>query len=242
VLKAVAELNCLLQIFENSGLEGLYRHVMEMPQEEVNKILQPLIDRIIPLYQESKLAKDQIGFWVARAAIGFNQPGRIDRGIFSIYFFNLLQLKKGQGIFQASGVPHAYLEGQNVEIMASSDNVLRGGLTTKHIDVKELLKHIKCEPASIEILEGELNNHEMRYDTASPDFKLSAIDLQKDQTFRFSPSSAEILLLVEGEASVKGSNQTISLENGNPSAICFPGEAITITAVQVTRIFRASVP
>ncbi len=43
-------------------------------------------------------------------------------------------------------VPHAYLEGQNVEIMANSDNVLRGGLTNKHIDVKELLKHIKFEP------------------------------------------------------------------------------------------------
>jgi mannose-6-phosphate isomerase len=47
-----------------------------------------------------------------------------------------VHLEKGEGIFQTAGVPHAYLQGQNVEVMASSDNVLRGGLTNKHIDVR----------------------------------------------------------------------------------------------------------
>ena len=84
-----------------------------------------------------------------------HKDGNIDRGIFSIYLFNLVHLKKGEGIFQDAGVPHAYLEGQNVEIMANSDNVLRGGLTTKHIDVKELLKHVKCEATYPGYLTGE---------------------------------------------------------------------------------------
>ena len=53
--------------------------------------------------------------------------------------------KPGQAVFQGAGVPHAYLEGQNVELMANSDNVLRGGLTPKHIDVPELLKHTLFE-------------------------------------------------------------------------------------------------
>ena len=77
------------------------------------------------------LDKEDEDFWAARAAITFNRIKElnIDRGIFSIYLFNLVHLKKGEAIFQDAGVPHAYLEGQNVEIMASSDNVLRGGLT-----------------------------------------------------------------------------------------------------------------
>ncbi len=125
-----------------------------MPQDEVNKHLQSLLDRIIPLYNTGKLKRSQEDFWAARAAQTFSQGKNIDRGIFSVYLFNLVGLQKGQAIFQDAGVPHAYLEGQNIEIMASSDNVLRGGLTTKHIDVKELLKHVKCEPTNPNILNG----------------------------------------------------------------------------------------
>ncbi|MEJ0103964.1 MAG: hypothetical protein WDO19_15980 [Bacteroidota bacterium] len=123
----------------------MYKHVMEMPQDEVNEILQPLIDRIVPLYNEGRLTRYKEDFWAARAAVTFNQGDNIDRGIFSVYLFNLVNVKKGDAIFQDTGVPHAYLEGQNAEIMSNSDNVLRGGLTKKHIDVAELLRHVKCE-------------------------------------------------------------------------------------------------
>ena len=97
----------------------------------------------------------------------FSASGKIDRGIFSIYIFNLVRLQRGEAIFQDSGVPHAYLEGQNVEIMASSDNVLRGGLTLKPINVPELLKHVACEETHPQILRGENNDDELVYKTAS---------------------------------------------------------------------------
>src|SRR5688572_8098768 len=103
-----------------------------MPQEQVSGHLQPLLKRIIPLYQQGKLDRPDPDYWAAKGALTFSET---DRGIFSVYLFNLVQLKRGEAIFQDAGVPHAYLEGQNVEIMSSSDNVLRGGLTTKHIDV-----------------------------------------------------------------------------------------------------------
>ncbi len=74
-----------------------------MPQQEVNKTLQPLIDHITPLYKEGKLDRSREDFWAARAAQTFSQQGHIDRGIFSIYFFNLLHLKKGEAIFQDAG-------------------------------------------------------------------------------------------------------------------------------------------
>ena len=56
------------------------------------------------------------------------------------YLFNIVHLKEGEGIFQDAGIPHAYLRGQNVELMACSDNVIRGGLTPKYVDIVELLK------------------------------------------------------------------------------------------------------
>lgn len=240
ILKNIPEFNELLHVFEQSGYKGLYESVMKMPQEQVNAILEPLIGRIMPLYENGELDKSSEDFWAARAAITFQPPGGFDRGIFSIYFFNLLQLKKGQAVFQDAGLPHAYLEGQNVEIMASSDNVLRGGLTNKHIDVPELLKHIKCEPTHPQITEGEKINHEIVYRTPVPDFQLSVFELKKDSPGSFTPVTAEILLLTEGNASIKNKDQVLKLKKGLPSAIVFPGESVALTAAIKATVFRAS--
>lgn len=243
ILQTVPGLKLLLLVFERFSYEGLYKMVMEMPQQEVNNILQPLLDRIIPLYNEGKLNKEQEDFWVARAAISFPHHGKADRGIFSIYFFNLVHLKKGEGIFQGAGLPHAYLEGQNVEIMASSDNVLRGGLTNKHVDVKELLKHVKCEPTKVEVLFGKpLSNGEKIYSTAAPDFQLSVFEIKAGDTVSFTPVTAEILLLTEGMAEVNNTINKLKLENGNPSAIVLPGKIIYINSLAGATVFRASVP
>jgi mannose-6-phosphate isomerase len=106
------------------------------------------------LYENGELPKDSEDFWAARAAQTFCKNETYDRGIFSIYFFNLVHLKTGEGIYQAAGLPHAYLEGQNVEIMAASDNVLRAGLTDKHIDISELMKHVRFEPTDTTCVAG----------------------------------------------------------------------------------------
>src|SRR5207247_5022825 len=95
ILSSVPEFKPLLDIFTSTGYDQLYKTVMEMPQQTVNEILQPLLDRIHPLYQNRKLQKRDENFWAARAAIGFNKDEKIDRGIFSIYFFNLVRLEKG---------------------------------------------------------------------------------------------------------------------------------------------------
>lgn len=242
ILKTVPEFNLLSILFEKFGYEGLYKTVMEMPQHEVNTILKPLLDRIIPLYQENKLNRSQEDFWAARAALTFSQDGNIDRGIFSIYFFNLVQLKKGEGIFQDAGVPHAYLEGQNIEIMANSDNVLRGGLTNKHIDVKELIKHVKCEGTKTEIVKGKRVSHEIIYKTPAPDFQLSSLHLKKGRSFSFSTKGPEIILLSSGHASVKDKNENVELRTGMPASIVFDDQKAEISALEDSILFRASVP
>lgn len=123
--------------------------------------------------------KDGPDYWVARALETFPPHGRQrDRGIFSIYLLNLLHLQPGQGTFQSTGTLHAYLEGVTVELMASSDNVLRGGLTRKHVDIPELMRIVSFDSGLPRVLDGEPNgNAECVYRTRSDNFELSRIDL-----------------------------------------------------------------
>lgn len=242
-LQNVSELQSLLPIFKKSGYEGLYHFVMTMPQEEVNSILKPLLDNLRNTYKDELPKKSEEDYWVLKAANQFSFATNIDRGIFSIYFFNLIHLKVGEAIFQPAGVPHAYLEGQNVEIMASSDNVLRGGLTTKHINVNELLKHVKCEPTYVKIISAEGTvNTEQFFPAETKDFQLSLLDISAKNELLIKPTSAEILLLTEGKAKISDGTNEVLLVPGSPAAIIFPGYTIKIVADETSMIFRASVP
>ncbi|MDP9230133.1 MAG: mannose-6-phosphate isomerase, class I [Bacteroidota bacterium] len=241
ILHANPELKTLLPVFEQSGYKGLYKYVMEMPQEEVYNMLQPLLNRIIPLYKQDTIKKEEEDFWAAGAAITFNETGKIDRGIFSIYLFNLVHLKKGEGIYQAAGVPHAYLEGQNVEIMANSDNVLRGGLTTKHIDVGELMKHVKCEALQPGIIYPGFTSGKNSYKTPAIDFELNYFALAAGEKFSFSSNSAEIILVMNGEIVVKQNETSIPLHKGQ-SIVVFDGAKAEVVARQDSQWYSASVP
>jgi len=128
----IPEFAPLQKYFGTAGtIFPLYKYIMEMPQAEVNQLLAPLWKRLQPAFEAGQLAKSSADYWAAQAYVEYTIDGNFDRGIFSIYLFNLVNIKKGDGIFQAAGIPHAYLEGANMELMANSDNVFRGGLTQK---------------------------------------------------------------------------------------------------------------
>ena len=74
----------------------------------------------------------------------------LDRGIISSLLLNHVSLRRGEAIFVPAGMPHAYLQGLGIEVMVASDNVLRGGLTPKHIDVQELAEVLVFEPTTPE--------------------------------------------------------------------------------------------
>lgn len=242
MLNTVPELSVLLlPVFKESGYEGLYKTVMQMPQEQVDQTLQPLLDRIIPLYNEGSLNRSQEDFWAARAALTFNKSGHIDRGIFSIYLLNLVELKKGEGIFQDAGILHAYLEGQNVEIMANSDNVLRGGLTPKNIDIDELMKHVRFEPVDPWITCGTEEGHERIYKTPVDDFELSCLQLPAGSTANFVTATADIIIITQGKAQFESGDEQLELSAGE-SAVIFQGQSVQARALADTEAFRASVP
>ncbi|HMH33407.1 MAG TPA: hypothetical protein VK543_10275, partial [Puia sp.] len=242
-LQKVPELQFLVYPFTHGSYEGLYRKVMEMPQEDVDETLRPLLNRIIPAYQKNLLQKNDEHFWAARAALTFNREEHIDRGIFSIYFFNLLNLHPGEAIFQDAGLPHAYLEGQNIEIMANSDNVLRGGLTSKHIDVQELMQHIKFEETVPEIIHGQkTSDHELVFPTPAPDFELSLLILEQGETISSASATAEIFLLMDGEAEIIENDQNRLLIEKGEAFVSFHEALFDISAIKKSVICKASVP
>jgi mannose-6-phosphate isomerase len=243
VLRNVPEFRVLLGVFENGGIAGLYKHVMRMPSEEVDAILGPLAKRIRTKEETDRLEKSSAGYWVARV-VGDPDRDRYDRGVFSIYFLNLVALTEGQAIFQDAGVPHAYLQGQNIEVMANSDNVLRGGLTEKHIDVPELLRTVKFEGICPRVIEETPKAHplEAYYESPTQDFRLSRIRLGKGETYASATRSIEIVLIMDGAAAADSGRKHLSLSRGQ-SAVVFGESTYRLTALsEETALFRVSLP
>jgi mannose-6-phosphate isomerase len=225
VLDRVPELNSLQDQFRHGNYRSLYEAVMTMSQDKVDEILTPLMQRIIPAYERAELQKESEDFWAARAALTFCRNESYDRGIFSIYFFNLLHLKKGEAIYQAAGLPHAYLEGQNVEVMANSDNVLRAGLTDKHVDVQELMKHVKFEPTLPQVIPAK-EGPEQSFDAPVEEFHLKKYVAESPKML--SPHSAAIVFVTDGKGTLRSGDTELELKRGE-AALLLPGNEISVT-------------
>jgi mannose-6-phosphate isomerase len=138
--------------------------------------------------------------WALR--LGELYPG--DIGVVTMLLLNCVPLSPGEAIYLPAGNLHAYLGGVGVEIMASSDNVLRGGLTPKHIDVPELAKILDFSPGPVPTVTPEQSGVCRTYRTEAKEFELSQIDLGPKEFFRADDRKGpEILLVTEGELLVK---------------------------------------
>lgn len=235
-----SELSFLKNYFNAADYKTLYDVVMTMPQQKVNDLLQPLANRITPLYQKGLLQKQDEDFWAARAVQTFCKNDSYDRGIFSIYLFNLVYLKKGEGIYQAAGLPHAYLEGQNVEVMANSDNVLRAGLTDKYIDVPELLQHVRFEATHPCILQAT-GKGISSFSTPAKEFAVTEYNLSKGAMEQFTTASPEIVFVVEGSLAIMNEDTEIIIQRGE-AVFSFAQTSCSITAMSNAIFFRVSVP
>ncbi|WP_030912630.1 mannose-6-phosphate isomerase, class I [Streptomyces sp. NRRL F-5126] len=175
------------------------------------------------------------GPYATYASIARHYPG--DPGVIAAMLLNSVTLRPGEAMFLAAGVPHAYLSGLGVEIMANSDNVLRCGLTPKHIDVPELLRIVRFEAADPGVLRPapDAEGAEV-YATGIDEFRLSRYVLAPGGASRdlTAPSAPQILLCTSG------TSQANDLE-------LRPGDAVFVRAGEKTElsgegtVFRATV-
>jgi mannose-6-phosphate isomerase len=134
-----ASLQALQSALQARPLEAVYRQVMQATPDALDRLLAPLLREVLPRWRAGELSGEDHLFWLARAASEHGAEDCRDPGLLALLMMNLVHVAPGEAIFQPARLPHAYLHGCNVELMANSDNVLRGGLTSKHVDVDELL-------------------------------------------------------------------------------------------------------
>jgi len=167
-----------------------------------------------------------------------------DIGVFSPILLNLICLEPGQAMFLPAGELHAYLDGVGIELMANSDNVLRGGLTPKYIDMPELLNVLNFEEREINILETKLINEcEWVYTSYAEEFVLSIIHLKRGIRYN-SPThrSVEILLCTNGKATISdlGKNHEVAIDKGK--SILVPAGVTKYSLKGNATLYKAAVP
>lgn len=180
---------------DSHGLKKFYTSLMTMDPAKQKRIVHEALQNIDQIYDQNIIN------WMKKLAGEYPS----DIGILSPILLNLICLEPGQALFLPAGELHAYLAGLGIELMANSDNVLRGGLTTKHIDLSELLKVVNFEPRPIDLLETkDCGENEKIFITPANEFVLSLISVSAENPyFSSTHRSAEILLCSDGEAALE---------------------------------------
>ncbi|WZH37185.1 MAG: mannose-6-phosphate isomerase, class I [Microbacterium enclense] len=159
-------------------------------------------------------------------------PG--DPGIVVALLMNLVELRRGEAIFVPAGVLHAYVAGLGVEIMAASDNVLRGGLTPKHIDVPELLGLVDFHPAAPpRLLPTTTADGAELFAPGIADFALAHVDASASAT-PVDLRGVSIAVGVAGHATVTGaSGARVTLAPGQAALATTDESPLTVQGGEV---------
>lgn len=241
VLGSLAEpklARCLEPLGGQEGSRDLpefFRRLMELDRSTVEETARRALAAL-----DNGLATEMEAKWVHNLVAQY--PG--DIGVLAPLYLNLLKLDPGQAVFLGSGVPHSYLGGVGVELMANSDNVLRGGLTPKHIDVPELLRVIRFEAGAPEILNPVESGPGIAvYRTPASEFELSRLELAPGHAVTLQGSySAEILICLDGAGQVLAGETDAVLHFQQGHSFIVPASSGRYTLEGVGILFRASVP
>lgn len=178
--------------------------------------------------------------WVSRLAELY--PG--DVGALAPLYLNVVALEPGEAIYIPAGELHAYLDGTGMELMANSDNVLRGGLTPKHVDIPELLSVLNFRDRAPAKVSPRMKGGVTTYPTPAKEFLLSRIELAgtgagNGKMVR-NPESCEILLALSGSVTLTWAGGRETLTRGES---CFVGADTGTYGLEGQGVvFAASVP
>ncbi|GAA3372160.1 mannose-6-phosphate isomerase, class I [Streptomyces sannanensis] len=202
---ATAELLAALDVDSlKPYVDLLHAHPREAALREIlTAVLTADREEVAVTVAETAAAAERLGgAYAPYASIAHHFPG--DPGVIAAMLLNYVKLQPGEALYLGAGVPHAYLQGLGVEILANSDNVLRCGLTPKHVDVAELLRIVRLEPMEPAILRPEVSSSgEEVYETPVDDFRLSRYFLAPGSApHDITAGTPQILLCTAGTATV----------------------------------------
>ena len=213
-----------------AAVRGLFASLMSLPDEARVALVEAGV-------AAARGRGDAASSWVGR----LQEKYAGDVGVLSPLFLNLVELRPEEALFLGAGELHAHLEGTAVEVMANSDNVLRGGLTPKHVDVEDLLAIATFEPGKAEVLRPEaVSPGERIYRTPAPEFELGLIDVSPTAAHASPPGrGVELLLGLEGEARLLADDREHPLGRGRS---CFVPASVAAYRIEgAGRVCRARV-
>jgi mannose-6-phosphate isomerase len=245
---AVSDLDPFIDLLNDQsdadGLRALFTTWITAPQ--------PDIDVLVPAVLEGAIQYISSGAteFAAEAKtvleLGERYPG--DAGVLAALLLNRINLSPGEAIFLPAGNLHAYMRGFGVEVMANSDNVLRGGLTPKHVDVPELLRVLDFTPTAEAQLRVQTHREGiwLAYDTPTDEFAVALLVLDGDNLGHEVDASLrhegpQILLCCEGSTTVHGKTKSLTLERGMAAWVAADDGPIRLLAQQPAKLFRATV-
>ncbi len=217
-LRQRSQLAKLAESLETQSISEFYAQIMQADQSQLAQWLNPVLQN----QQIDNIPMNDPDYWVLYCKEAMEiADDKLDAGLMCFYLFNIVFLKKGEGIYQDAGIPHAYLRGQNIELMSCSDNVIRGGLTPKYVNIPELLKIVDCREVVPEIIApAPLQNGSFTYNTPAKDFALENINYDESFTLKGKTQSASILFVMEGDLVISEEHSTHSLKQGESVLIC----------------------
>ena len=177
----------------SAGLRALFTTWITLPQPALDKLEPELLDTCVAEVRAHSPFELECRTILQ---LGEAYPG--DAGVLVSLLLNRVVLEPGEAIFLPAGNLHSYLQGTGVEILANSDNVLRGGLTPKHVDVPELLRVLDFGCGDIPILHGEPVGRRCVYRTTAPEFELSRVELTTPEEVRLDGGRPRILICTAG--------------------------------------------
>jgi mannose-6-phosphate isomerase len=245
---AVADLDPFVSLLSDQsdadGLRALFTTWITAPQPDLDLLVPAVIEGAINYLRsgEKKFAAEA----KTVLELGERYPG--DAGVLASMLLNRISLSPGEGIYLPAGNLHAYLQGVGVEVMANSDNVLRGGLTPKHVDVPELLRVLDFTPANDIVIRPETakDGTELVYRTPAPEFAVSVLHIDGEQLGHEIDAPTphdgpQILLCTEGSTVVHAKTTAVTLERGSAAWVAADDGPIRLLAQSPTKLFRATV-
>ncbi|MBV8860924.1 MAG: mannose-6-phosphate isomerase, class I [Mycobacterium sp.] len=245
---AVSDLDPFIELLNDQsdadGLRALFTTWITAPQPDIDVLVGAVLDGAIRYISSG--ATEFAAEVKTVLELGERYPG--DAGVLAVLLLNRITLGPGEAIFLSAGNLHAYMRGVGLEVMANSDNVLRGGLTHKHVDVPELLRVLDFAPTTEAQLRASTHQDGLAliYDTPADEFAASMLTLSDDQLGHEvdAPSrhdGPQILLCTEGSTTVSGKSAALTLNRGAAAWVPADDGPIRLVAHQPTKIFRATI-
>jgi mannose-6-phosphate isomerase len=217
---------------DQDGLRTFFHALMTLEEKKRIRVIAEVLH-----HTGTALSDHPINRWLTE--LNREYPG--DVGALSPLLLNLIELQPGQAVYTPPGELHAYLRGAGIELMANSDNVLRGGLTTKHMDVPELMSVLTFQGGQKEVIEPyPVTEAESVYPTPAAEFSLHVLRLRRGTMERCAIQGVEILLCTTGEVRLSSEKNRMILEKGD--SVIVPARVHGYTVEGSGTVYKATVP